>query len=485
MTSASKNRDLTSVVKATITDHEMIRAGDIVVAGVSGGPDSIALLTILHELTAKLSFSLVVAHVDHRLRPESHGDALFVKRAAERLGIPAHMTEVDVRAVASSRGRGTEEAGRRIRYKFFEKVKTATGAHKIATAHHADDAIETFFFRLLTGAGSQGLTGISPVRGAIIRPLIRCYREEILQFLEVRSISYRIDRTNLQADTDRNFLRNSVFPQIAHRFPHFKKPLARALDLIREDAELIGSLAEHLRSGSVTQTGAEAVLDVPILRQAPRQLATRAILHTLYHLPESDVRWAKVHADIVLKIIHGDNPSARADLPDGIVLIREYDKIRLISGPPMEAAPFSVTILGPGRVEAPSTGLVLELRVANRSSPEIATLSDPDHCTFDADQASFPLILRPPQPGDTFKPWGFSGNRKLKKVLIDHKIPRRLRVRWPLLVKDDEILWIPGIRRSSLARVGPHTVRVLQVRIVDTGETGELVNRATAIKSHR
>lgn len=484
MTSVSKNSDLTSLVKATITDHGMIRAGDIVIAGVSGGPDSMALLTILHELTAKLSFSLVVGHVDHTLRPESHGDALFVKQAAEQLGIPVHMTEIDVRAIAASRGRGTEEAGRRIRYKFFDKVRTATGAHKIATAHHADDAMETFFFRLVTGTGSQGLTGISPVRGAIIRPLIRCYREEILEFLEVRSISYRIDPTNLEADTDRNFLRNTVFPQIAHRFPHFKKPLARALDHIREDAELIGGLAERLRSDSVTRAGAETVLDVPILRRAPRQLATRAILDTLYDLPESDARWGKVHADIIFQMVHGDNPSARADLPGGILLIREYHKIRLISGPPTEPAPFSVTVFGPGRVEAPETGMILEFRVADRSGPEIKTLANPDHCSFDADNASFPLIIRPPQPGDTFKPWGFSGTRKLKKVLIDHKIPQRLRVRWPLLVKDDEILWIPGIRRSSLAPVGPHTVRVLEARIVEPGETGELVSRSTVIKSH-
>jgi len=241
---------------------------------------------------------------------------------------------------------------------------------------------------------------------------------------------------------------------------------------------LIGSLAEQLRSDSVTRAGAETVLDVPILRQAPRQLATRAILDTLYDLPESDVRWAKVHADIILKIMHGDNPSARAHLPGGIVLIREYRKIRLISGPPMESAPFSVTVLGPGRVEAPGTGMVFELRVVDRSSAEIATLSDPDHCSFDAEKMSFPLILRPPQPGDTFKPWGFSGTRKLKKVLIDYKIPLRLRERWPLLVKDDEILWIPGIRRSSLARVGPHTARVLEVRIVEAGQARELVNRA-------
>jgi tRNA(Ile)-lysidine synthase len=481
MTSVSKNCDLVSLVRTTITDYGMIHPGDIVVAGVSGGPDSMALLTILYHLTAKMGFSLIVAHVDHRLRPESHGDALFVKQVAEQLGIPVRVTEVDANSIAVFRRRGTEEAGRRIRYEFFEEVRTSSGAHKIATAHHADDATETFFLRILTGAGSQGLTGIAPVRGSIIRPLIHCYRKDILAFLEERSISYRIDRTNLEPDTDRNFLRNTMFPQIARRFPHFRKPLARTLDLIRDDAQLIASLAAQLRSRSVSGSGNETVLDVPLLRQAPRQLATRAILDTLYDLPESDERWAKVHADIILRMVHGANPSARADLPGGIVLIREYSKIRLLLEPPIKPTPFSVLVSGPGRVRAPETDMVLELRVTDRASPEVTTLTAPEHCSFDAENASFPLVLRSPQPGDKFKPWGFSGTRKLKKVLIDLKIPVLLRARWPLLVKDHEILWIPGIRRSSLAPVGPRTERVLHALIRDAGSAAPLF-RVAALK---
>ena len=465
MSSTATPRDLISVVKATLLHHGMVRAGDTLLVAVSGGPDSMALLTALHLLAGKMAYNLIVAHVDHKLRPESHEDALFVQEAAQALGVPIYTTEADVRARALARGRGVEEAGRRVRYDFFHKVKLATGAHRIATAHQADDAIETFFFRILTGAGPQGLTGIAPTRGDIIRPLIRCYRFEIMAFLEARSIPYRLDPTNATQETDRNFLRNDVLPLIASRFPNFKKPLLRTLELIRQDEELLHDLASGLRAVARTAKDGETVLAVAPLRQAGRPLAARAIIEAFYDLSGSDQRWTKAHVDSILAIVHGDNPSASVHLPGGIVAIREYDRIvlRVSKQPAQVWTP--MTISTEGRVEVPGMDMVFDFRIVDSSIHDDSLPADPDRCEFDADLARFPLQLRPPIPGDRFKPWGFHGTRKLKKLLIEHKVPLSLRKRLPLLVKDGEVLWIPGIRRSSLAAIGPHTRRVLAVHV--------------------
>lgn len=465
-------RDIVPVVRRTIADHGMISPGDTVVTAVSGGPDSVALLRILHLLSTELRFSIIVAHVDHKLRHESAEDAVFVKKVSEDLGLEVVTTEADVYGTASSRRRGLEEAGRRVRYRFFEELAASRGADRIATAHHADDAIETFFLRLLAGAGTTGLAGIVPVRGNIVRPLIRCFRDEILAFLEKEGMSYRVDSTNLLTDTDRNFVRNAVIPLIGSRFPGFRKSLLRTLDLIADDRRSLQGLVSDLVNRGVICRCAETLIDVPAFQKASSRVAGRALLEVLYSIPDSDERWTKAHVDGILRIIHGDNPSAQMDLPGGIVLVREYDSLRLFRGVPTAAADFHIEVSDEGRFQIPSLGMVFEFLVTEEKLTGVENSGAWAISCFDADAATFPLILRPPRPGDRFHPWGFAGTRKLKKVLIDHKIPLRLRRRLPLLVKDDHILWIPLVRQSSLAGVTPRTRRILTVRVVDPGEVG-------------
>jgi tRNA(Ile)-lysidine synthase len=316
------------------------------------------------------------------------------------------------------------------------------------------------------------LAGIAPVRGNIVRPLIRCFREDILAFLEKEGISYRLDTTNLLTDTDRNFVRNAVIPLIGARFPGFRKPLLRTLDLIAEDRRSLQALTSELVNRGVICQRGEMVIDVPVFQKAPSRVAGRALLEILYSIPDSDERWTKAHVDGILRIIHGDNPSAQMNLPGGVVLAREYDSLRLFRRPPPAAADFHIEVSGEGRFEIPSLRMVFEFHVTEEKIAGIENAAAWAISCFDADVADFPLVLRPPRPGDRFHPWGFSGTRKLKKVLIDHKIPLGLRRRLPLLVKDDNILWIPRVRQSSFAAITPGTRRILTVRIVDPGEVG-------------
>ncbi len=445
----------------------MIRRGEGVVIGVSGGPDSVALLHVLDMLKSDMGFWIAVAHVDHGLRAESAQDAVFVEETAEKLGLKAWVKRVDVRSVASREGVSVEEAGRRVRYAFFEEVRDALTAHLIATAHHLDDELETFFLRVFRGASLKGLSGIPATRGKIIRPLIRETRSEIFRFLQEQGIPYRPDPTNLENATERNFIRNRLFPVIAERFPDFRKPLHRSIGMIRQEARYLEQLSEELYSRIVTPGPGLIILDLAHLRDAPPVLASRVVRAALYNLSGGEVRWTRAHLEAIMKAACGAHPSARLDLTGGVTAKREYDRMTLARDSDAEPVlPLSITIEGPGTIEVPGAGMKFAFRILTKGLPTRVYPDGARTALFDAEQASFPLILRSARPGDRFRPWGMEGTRKLKRVFIDLKVPVRLRRTIPILVKGEEILWLPGIRRGRAAEVGPRTRRVLEVSLL-------------------
>ncbi len=596
------------VVKNTIRKCRMIPEGSGVVVGVSGGPDSVALLTILAELSSPLGFRLVVAHVDHGLRVESPEDARFVQETADRPGVEVFVHSADVRTVATAEGISVEEAGRRVRYGFFEHVLVETGARVIATAHHRDDVVETFLLRVFRGSSLTGLSGIPPVRGNIVRPLIEASREQILAFLAEREIPYRTDPTNLDDLTDRNFVRNRIIPTIRERFPDFAKPIARTVDLVakeqafldvlaaelydqtvvpsrpappgqktdprdtpggvdvspatcgvnpenqahppddRQDAcptpnapsledtrvtqatgsdnqpALLEKTAHHASTESATDSTARwdrgentVELDVEKLRAASEVLGARVIRSALYRLAGPDLRLTKKHIQAVMGILQGENPSAKADLPCGLTVQREYGRLVVFRGgsiPRFRTAeqdrqgalrssshqvsvprvrrstvradddlsgsaeaqstargPTSgycsnfgeLTVHAPGTIHLPGTDLWLVFRVL-RADQVVLAASDPRVCVhFDAESLPFPFVVRTPRPGDACMPWGTRGTKKLKKFLSDAKIPRSQRGHIPLVVKDDKVIWIVGLRRSCHGPVLEETRYVLEI----------------------
>ena len=470
----SKKGLLTSVINA-IKRHGMIQRGDGVVVAVSGGPDSTALMHILNMLKAEMGFWMVPAHLDHRLRPESDLDAEFVREMSRKLGLEAQVKVVNVRDLAARRGISLEEAGRGARYTFFEEIRASSGARVIATAHHMDDVLETFFLRIFRGSSLKGLTGIAPTRAGIVRPLIETSRARIIRFLEEEGIPYRIDPTNLDINCDRNFVRNRLIPTIEQHFLNFRKPLQRTIELLGEEEQFVKEMAQELYSRTISRSEAGLEMSIPGLRSAPMVLASRVILVALYTLSGPDVRWGRSHVETIWKLLRSASPSAAADLPGGLMVAREYDRLVLSRRTAAELAPQPVIVVSePGTVEVPGTGHILRLQLRE---PEGMCLQKYDGITaaaFDADEVSFPLTVRNPLPGDRFRPWGLKGTRKLKKVLIDLKIPRDLRKKLPLLLKDDTILWIPGVRRSDAAPIHSATRRVLAVSIVKCSNTNAL-----------
>jgi tRNA(Ile)-lysidine synthase len=466
MNALISGKSLIASVEALIVRHEMIEPGSGVLCGISGGPDSVAMLFILNDLKSELDFRLSVAHLDHALRPESARDAEFVRELADGLGVESRAKRVDVRSFAARKKISVEEAGRKARYSFFEEQRIAVGALSIATGHQRNDSLETFFLRVFRGSTLTGLGGIAPIRGRIIRPLIESGREEIVGFLRENNIPFLNDPTNLNSDTDRNFVRNQLIPTICRRFPDFEAPLERTMDLVRQEELFLDGLSKDAYARTLTHEEPGEIVVIAGLSREPDVIAARVLLAALFKLSGPGVRWGRSHLDAVMKVLRGTNPSARLDLASGIKVSREYDRLVLSAEdphiPPEES---EIVVHAPGEVTVPAAKSVMEFRIVDRISDSVPIPEGLTSTVFDADEIPFPLHVRSPRPGDRFSPWGMQGTRKLKKLLIDLKIPAKERHKIPILVKGDEILWIPHIRRGRAAPVTERTRRLLEVSV--------------------
>lgn len=235
---------MVNLVLETITKYNLIESGDKIVLGVSGGPDSIAMLNILYNLKKENVFDidLYVAHINHGIRENAKLDEKFVREYCEERNIPCYVLNVNVVTLAAEEKRGVEETGRKIRYEFFDEVAEKVNANKIAIAHNQNDRVETIIMNVLRGSGLAGLKGIEPKQQNYIRPLIECDRSIIEKYCEDENLNPRLDESNLENDYTRNKIRNIVIPYIKEEFnPNINNTILRLSDIVKEDLEYINS----------------------------------------------------------------------------------------------------------------------------------------------------------------------------------------------------------------------------------------------------
>ncbi|MGB9616358.1 MAG: tRNA lysidine(34) synthetase TilS [Desulfomonilaceae bacterium] len=453
-------------VRSTIWAHRMIPQDTGVIVAVSGGPDSVAMLHALAHLSRDMGFRIVAAHFDHALRPESLHEAEFVARLADELGLEFRTERQNVLAYARSQKISVEEAGRLLRYDFLERVRQELGVPVIAVGHHIDDEVETFFLRLLKGASLEGLCGIAPVRGNIVRPLIRVTRSEIIAFLQRRELSFVVDSSNLEDATERNYVRNVVFPIVQKRFPAFQGAVHRAIAVLQDENQILDELAQKLYQSAVRIQDDGIYIDRLKLVNAAPGVSRRALLKAIYAVAGQRSRFARPHVHLVEGLLARDKPSGCVHLPHGIRVRRMYDLIHVgLHQSACQRPPYELKVESSGVVEIPEirTRLRFETSAIQDHSLDFA---NPSVAYFDAELVPFPLLVRGPRPGDRMRPWGFPGSRKIKKILIESKVPQHVRHLIPLVVKDDEIMWIPSIRRSSTAPVSRKTRTILKVSLI-------------------
>jgi tRNA(Ile)-lysidine synthase len=446
-------------VKATIAKHSMLSSGDMVLVGLSGGPDSVCLLTVLHKLKDELSLKLHAVYVDHGLRPGETPDEIeFCKKLCEGLSIPFVVRSVDVNTYAKEQGMNKQEAARELRYKAFDEVFADIRADRLAMGHTADDQIETFFMRFFRGSGPRGLSGIPPVRARIIRPLIEVERNDIEKFLDEESVNSMVDSSNLKEDYLRNKLRLLVMPEIRKINPGILETVSRTMDILREEEKYFDLIVTMTLMKLISRktdlrielflTPMEAMDKVILRRVLRRAIDETRSLRSMEFIHIEDI------IDLIKKGRHGD----RLYLPKELRVIKTYSTLVITSEVPQRLETLTLSV--PGEV------VLKEIRATLKASVEDKAVSLEDGKTvavFDADKVGTVLTIRPREKGDVFYPMGFGKRKKLQDFFVDEKVPRDERDSIPILVSGNGIVWIAGYRGDEKFKVTEGTKKFLRL----------------------
>ena len=293
----------------TIKRYEQIKSGDTIVVGVSGGPDSICLLNVLKNLQNELKINIVVAHINHMIRKEADSETEFVQDFCEQRDIKCFVKKADVLQIAKEKKLGTEEAGRKIRYDFFEEVKNIVGGNKIATAHNANDNAETVLMNFLRGSGSTGLKGIEPIRdNKLIRPIIECTRQEIEQYCNEKGLNPKYDKTNQENIYTRNKIRNMLIPYIQENFnPNIIETITRLADVVSSEDDFIENVSnENYKKLLVIEEKNRIELKLKEFNLLDEVLKNRIILIATRKLFGSTQGIEKVNIEDIIKLCNNN-----------------------------------------------------------------------------------------------------------------------------------------------------------------------------------
>ena len=413
-----------------------IKAGDRIGVAVSGGLDSLCLLDMLCEYKKQTDFFLCVINVEHGIRgEESLRDSLFVRAEAERRGLPLFFKAVDVPAYAKENQLTTEQAGRELRYAFFNSL-LGFEVDKIFTAHHKDDLCETVLMRIFRGTGVRGLAGILAERKGFCRPLLSLTRLDLENYAKERGIKYLSDSSNYCDDYSRNFIRNKVLPLVESRFPMYRDSVSRLAGIALEDTLLLDGLAP-----SATAEGKACVISISALKGVDVRLAKRSIYNCLKAL-DATADFEEKHYQPIIDLLDSQN-GVGIDLAGGIRAERENDNLVFYK---REKEVNAVFPLEKG-----------EYRWGDRLL-EIREYKKGDKIFFDMDKIPSTACVRSREEGDYIKKFG-GGTRSLSDFYNDKKLPRRKRG-YPLIADGKEVFVICGYEISSKVKVDADSKRI-------------------------
>lgn len=424
-------------------------------AAVSGGADSVAMLAALRELARPLGIRLTVAHLHHGIRGASaDADRRFVRALARRWRIRCVTGQADVPGLARRRGLSLEMAAREARYRFLANVARRLRAHAVAVAHTADDQAETVLLKLARGAGPAGLGGMAPcttIRGLrVIRPLLDVPRREVVRFLRSRGQGWREDESNQDLSILRNRVRHRVLPFLERELnPSVRTVLARTADLLREEEAWLGGLTRQaLRSCRAADAGGTA-LRASRLGAQPLALARRIVRLWLVGagVPAERVDYEAVER--VVGLLAGKTGARRADMGEAWLVERRYDRLTVRAQADRGARAFRATVKVPGETQVPGAGL----RIRSRIAPGLVkdrpgrVGAVPARATIRRSALGRrALVVRSWRPGDRMAPLGMAGTRKLQDIFTDAKVPAAERAGVPVFACGSRIVWIPGYR---------------------------------------
>ena len=468
-------------VWSTIQRHRLVVEGDRVLVAVSGGADSTALAHVLASLASRAHIRLAgLVHVHHGVRgDEADDDATACEALAATLGVPFDLIHVDVRAEATRRRWSLERTGHALRHAAFRMVARRRLATRIALGHTLDDQAETVMLRLLRGAGTRGLSGIWPMRGLVIRPLLETRRAAVEHYLAERGLRWREDASNRDESIPRNAVRHTVLPTLMRvAGESLPERLARQADAWRDDERwLAASVAVELPSLLLPDADGGWLLDLGRLEAVPPMLrgrVRRAALEQM--LPRGQVSLAVAAALARLEQL----PEGRAARLRGLRVTRRGDLLRFVSAtkdlgieesrPPVGS---EWPLIVPGRTPVLDLGLELEASVLRRTEWQADARPDGTlvaSVALDASAIGNRMVVRTRRPGDLMRPFGLHGSQKIQDLMVNRKVPRRERDRVPIITTETgQIAWVVGLAVGEEFAIQPHTTRVLLLSVTRPG----------------
>ncbi|MDI3547992.1 MAG: tRNA(Ile)-lysidine synthase [Halanaerobiales bacterium] len=455
-----------------IDEKNLVKSGDSILLGVSGGPDSLAMLDLFSRIKNKLKLKLVVFHLNHKFRREAGQEATFVSRTAERYQLKAIIEEYDVPGYIEEKGLSPEEAAREIRFQLLFKWAGKLKINKIALAHNRDDLVETIFLNLVRGTGLKGLTGIDPLTEInnleIIHPLLDISRKDIEKYCHIRGLQPRYDPTNEETLYTRNKIRHKVIPYLEKEInPGLKEVIARMAEIIREEDCFLRELAKrNLEEVLIEKRGNKIVLSLSGLKEIPRVIRRRIFRMVISTLKGDHVDLYSYHYQAIDDLILTGSTGKMIDLKDNLKVKRLYDQLIFDQNGFTEGyAEFNFKLTVPGEVNLPGDR-VLKAETSPYFTGWRKLALKPEICLCDADKVKPPLTVRNRRPGDRFTPLGMKGVKKLKDFFIDEKIPERERNRIPLVLDSTgKIIWIAGLRIDDRFKVTDKTERFLKLHL--------------------
>ena len=479
-----------------IEQENLLARDERVIVGVSGGPDSMALLQVLLDLNAECGYALSIhiAHLDHQLRgDECEQDAAFVHAAADNHGLACTIERIDVAALAGGGEGSVEEVGRRERYKFLERVGREVGARTVAVGHQRDDDAETILHRIVRGTGLRGLAGIPRVRSIregsgvrLIRPLLRRDRRSLLAYLAERGAPYREDRTNADTSAMRNRIRNVVLPLLADQVnPQVHEALLRLGEQARwlEDyfRETVHRTFEAL---IISRTDQELTLNAAALSKKSRivQAELTRMAVASFQVGEQDLGFAQMVA--VLDLLADPASGKEVHLPGGMTVAKRYDRlvVSMLTDQPRETIAAQIAVRVPGRTLLPirRMEIICTIRpvdpktlsqwlrrqhVSQQAPPGRPKLTaDGFEELVDFDRVRRPLVVRTRSAGDRFWPLGAPGSKKVSQFLMDAKVDPQERDRVAILCDQLGPIWIIGHRIDERVKLTSGTREGLQLQ---------------------
>ncbi|MFO7667873.1 MAG: tRNA lysidine(34) synthetase TilS [Desulfobacterales bacterium] len=471
--------------KETVAEYNMLQERDSVLIGVSGGADSVALVHVMEEIAPIFSVKLGIAHLNHSLRGnESDTDAGFVVSLSEKLNLPCYTAKEDIIAYKKKHGLSIEEAGRRVRYSFFENIAQMEGFNKIALGHTSDDNAELILMYLIRGSGPLGISGIPPVRGVydskllIIRPFIKTARFDIIKYISSNGLSHVVDKSNMDMKYLRNKIRNDLIPELKQNYnPKIVDTINRLASIMRSEDEWIeNELEPVLKKCTMFEEINRIVLSISGINTLHPAVKRRIARSAIRKVKGDSRRLGYSHIELLMAQLIYDSDSWSLDLPDRIritragkklIVSKEEKNLRHLSSKRSvyNEAFFEHVINKPGLIVDEKEGFSISFSEITDMNLQDIYHAVPGTAFFDMEKIDFPLIIRNYLPGDRFTPLGMKGSQKIAKYLMNNKVPREKRIKSPVVISNGKIIWLAGFVIDNSVKVTTGTRKILKAEL--------------------